>query len=146
MQARILTKVTIAAEPRAVFSYLENLKYHYLWNPQIQSIKPVITLKQGATYETVSVVLGVRISAVNEVTKFVAGKELELVNSTGMVKYRANFRLKQQGLKTELSCNTTVSSESHAFAFATPILKLLARRELQIDLQSLKLAVEHNLE
>jgi hypothetical protein len=43
-------------------------------------------------------------------------------------------------------CATTVSSDNKAFAFAAPVLKALARRELQTDMQALKLAVEHHLE
>jgi hypothetical protein len=146
VQARVVTKVSIAAEPAAVFKYLTDLKYHYLWNPQLQSIEPITKLKEGSTYKTTSVVLGVRINAKNEVTKFVKDKELELINNTGMVKYRASFKLSPKPHKTEVACSIVVSSDSHAYAFATPVLKLLARRELQIDLQSLKLAVEHGME
>ncbi len=90
--------------------------------------------------------LGVKISGKNKVTKFVQGKELELENSTGILQYRVNYRLQASHRKTVLYCTTSVSSSGTAFAFATPVLKLLARRELQSDLQALKIAVEQHLE
>jgi carbon monoxide dehydrogenase subunit G len=145
MKADVITQITIKAKPADVFKYLENLEYHYLWNPQIQDIKPIIKLKLHSTYETSSQILGVKINAVNEVSKFVPSKELELVNNTGMVKYTANFKLRPNGSKTTLVCDTTVASESNAFAFAKPVLKMLARRELQTDLRALKVAVEGRL-
>jgi carbon monoxide dehydrogenase subunit G len=145
MKADVITRITIKATPAEVFKYLQDLNYHYLWNPQIHSIKPIINLKLDATYETTSQVLGVRINAVNKVTKFQPNREIELANSTGMIKYCANFRLKPSGKNTVLICDTSVSSDSHAFAFAKPVLKMLARRELQTDLQALKIAVEHDL-
>jgi hypothetical protein len=146
MKASVVTRVTIAAKPSEVFTYLIDLRYHYLWNPQLQEITPIIKLKQGAVYKTLSRVLGMTIKASNEVTKFTQNQELELVNKTGLVAYRANFRLLTKAGKTQVICNTTVSSDINAFAFTVPVLSRLARRELQTDMQALKLAVEHKLD
>lgn len=60
--------------------------------------------------------------------------------------YVANFRLQGRGDSTLVTCSTTVTAASAAFAFTAPILKRLARRELQTDMQALKLAVENGLE
>jgi hypothetical protein len=145
MKVRITSQITIAAKPDYVFEYLKDLRYHYLWNPQIRMIEPEIKLKIGSIYKTTSVVLGKSIKATNTVTKFTDGRELELENNTGMVHYRANFRLTAKSSKTLVVCNTWVDSDNRAFAFARPVLEILARRELQSDLQALKIAAEHSL-
>jgi len=145
MQATIKTQISIKAPPADVFEYLSILKYHPYWNPQVQSFSSTAALKLGSKYQTDSQVLGVKISSENEVTRFVSPKEIEITNGTGMVKYRANFQLRPKDGGTFLTLTTTVSTTSKAFAFAKPVLTSLARRELQSDLQALKLAAEHNL-
>jgi hypothetical protein len=146
MQTAVITQATIHAKQAEVFKYLSDLKYHQLWNPQLLSISSSgKQLELGSEYKTQSQVLGVKIRARNVVTKFENLKELEISNNTGLVQYRANFKLRAKKNGTVLVCTTTVSTDSEAFAFAKPVLKLLARRELQSDMQALKLAVEHNL-
>jgi hypothetical protein len=103
-------------------------------------------LALGSKYQTESRVLGVKVMAKNVVTKFMKSKELEITNTTGLVKYQANFKLRGKSARTILMCTTTVSADSEAFAFAKPVLKLLARRELQSDMQALKVAVEQRLQ
>jgi polyketide cyclase/dehydrase/lipid transport protein len=125
---------------------LTDLKYHYLWNPQVQSISPSQgKLELDSRYRTTSTVLGVRIASHNHITTFAPNQELEMENTTGLVHYRANFRLLPKGAHTLVICTTTVTADSQAFAFAAPILRRLARRELQTDMQALKLAVEGRL-
>jgi hypothetical protein len=145
MQTRVTTQVTILAKPSEVFTYLSDLNLHYLWNPQLQNISSTKQLALGTTYQTESQVLGVKIKANNVVTRFKKLKELEITNTTGLVRYKANFKLQANSTPTVLICTTTVSADGEAFAFAKPVLKLLARRELQADMQALKLAVEHKL-
>jgi len=145
MNARIVTQITVNSSPERVFKYLTDMKYHYLWNPQLQRLTPVTVLKAGLQYEAESLVLGVRIKANNTVTNFVKNRELEIDNQTGMVHYSANFKLSRRKESTLLICNTTVSTTSKAFAFAKPVMERLARRELQTDLQALKIAVEQGL-
>lgn len=146
MNTTIVTRISIAASPAEVFEYLTNLEYHYLWNPQVHSISTKEQLKLGSEFETTSLVLGVKIKAKNVVTKFIPPKEIEMENNIGAVSYHASFRLAPKGKMTMVVLTTTVSTDSHAFAFTVPILKKLARRELQTDMQALKLAVENQLE
>jgi uncharacterized membrane protein len=146
MRVNVATKITIAAPAREVFRYLTDLKYTHLWNPQIKQLSSKKVLKLNSTYETTSQVLGITIQSVNVVTKYIPNKELQIENNTGTVHYRANFRLVPKTPKSlVLTCTTTVSSDYKAFAFSGPVLKLLARRELQTDLQALKIAVEHQV-
>jgi hypothetical protein len=102
-------------------------------------------LKLGSIYASESVVLGVQIQANNEVTAYTKNQEIELLNNTGTLQYRINFRLQPQGKKTLLRSTTVVSTNNKAFAFAKPVLKMLGQRELQSDLQALKIAVEQKL-
>lgn len=145
MTANVTTRISIAASASEVFEYLTNLKYYLLWNPQITNLSGHGKLKLNSTYSTTSNVLGVTIKSKNVITKFRADKLIQIENKTGLVHYIARFTLKPDRKKTLVICATTVSSESSAFAFAVPVLKLLARRELQTDLQALKLACEHQL-
>lgn len=145
MKTFVVTQITIASHPSKVFDYLMDLKYHHLWNPQLQSITPIKKLSLGEEYETSSMVLGIKIRAKNVVSKFVSMQELEIQNNTGLVKYRASFKVRPSGNESVVICKTIVSADGEAFAFAKPILKVLARRELQTDMQALKIAVENQL-
>lgn len=142
---QLQTRVSINATPEAVFKYLKHLKYHYLWNPPQQTIEPIISLKKGSQYKTTSVILGKKLEALNTVTKFRENLELELENTTGLVHFVVNFKLTGESGKTQLICNSILDSDSKAFAFAKPVLEVLARRELQTDLKALKIAVENQL-
>ncbi len=147
MKATITTRVSIGANQDLVFKYLTDLRYHYLWNPQIRSISSRGKLKLGSSYDTESIILGINIHATNRVVVFEPPNEIQIENITGTVQYQANFRLKSyESAFTLVICTTTVSTDNKAFVFTAPIMKQLARRELQTDLQALKLAIENRLE
>src|SRR4051812_42805893 len=93
MKARLKTRITISADPAAIFKYLGHTKYHPLWNPSMQSVTPLTQLKEGSVYTVHSLVMGVRTKAENHVTKYVQDKEFEVQNKTGMIQYCASFRL-----------------------------------------------------
>lgn len=82
---------------------------------------------------------------INQVTQFLSPYDLALENSTGALQYNVHYKLRPVEKKTFLSCTTIVSSESETFAFTAPVLKLLARRELQTGLEALKIAVEQQI-
>ena len=145
MQARVTTQVTILARPADVFAYLIDLKRHFLWNPHLQSVSPQVLLKPGLKYKSSSLLMGVKVSGVNRVAKLIKERELEIENDTGTLHYRVNYRLRPELDRTLLTCDTQVSGQNEAFAFAAPVLKMLARRELQADLQALKIAVEQHI-
>ncbi|HWB39432.1 MAG TPA: SRPBCC family protein [Candidatus Saccharimonadales bacterium] len=146
MQATVATKITIQASPAAVFEYLTNLKYHYLWNPQTHSISSTKRIKLGSTYQTENMVLGTKFKGSNVVTALSAPKHLTIENSLGLVTWKADFRLYKRGPQTEVKLSTKVTTDSKVFVFTLPILKKLALRELRTDLQALKIAVEDHLE
>lgn len=146
MKARLKTRITIHADPKAVFKYFGHTKYHHLWNPQIRTITPLTELSEGSVYYVQSQVLGTRLKAEDHITKFVPNKEIEIHNKTGMVQYCVNFRLEADEKGTHVICTSTVSSDSKTFAFARPMLDHLVRRELRADLLALKHAVEQKLE
>lgn len=147
MQATVATKLTIAASPAEVFEYLADLKYHYLWNPQVRTISTNEKLKLGMQYNTESTVLGATIKATNTVKVFNPPSELVLENPLGNVCYTAKFKLTPQanGKKTAVQLSVKVSTNHKAYVFTAPVLKQLALRELRTDLQALKVAVENSL-
>jgi len=146
MQVKLVARITIAAEPAEIFKYLVVLKRHFLWNPHLQTISPLITLKQGSSYKTTSMMLGIQVSGVNKVTKYVPNEELELQNDAGALHYSVHYRLQPAGQrKVQLLCTTMVSSSNKAFLFTRPVFSMLARRELQTDLRALKIAIEQKL-
>ena len=146
MNARLVTKMQIAAPPENVFRYLSQLRYHKFWNPHLQGSLPDITLSQGASYYTTSLLFGRKTHFKNIVSKCTENSELELCNDTGLLQYCVRYTLLPKAHGTLLTCNMAVSSTSNSFAFAKPILKLLVQRELQIDLTLLKTAVETHKE
>lgn len=145
MQATVTTTITIAATPNKVFDYIADLKYHYLWNPQIISIKPIQRLELGAKYTTESRVLGTPVQAMNEVTSFKPSKELSLENAFGTIQYTATFQLTPLDKKTQVRLSTRLSTDKKIYIFSKPVLKQLALRELRTDLQALKIAIENDL-
>lgn len=144
MKARVTTKVIIDAPAEQIFRYLTDTHYHKLWNPSMTKVVPLFELTQGATYRTQSHLFGMRLGGKVGVAKLLPNKELELVSITGMVQYRANFRLSKKGAATQVTCAITVGSDSKAFAFARPMMKILAEREVNGDLVALKTAVEQD--
>jgi carbon monoxide dehydrogenase subunit G len=145
MKATVTSRITIAAKPKEVFRYLADPELHYLWNPHLRSVASRGKLKQDATYSTTSMMLGVKIENDNHITNFKADEVIEIQSRGGTIEFRVEYRLRPQGIATAVECNTTVVATGKAFAFAKPVLTLLAQRELQSDLQALKIAVEQKL-
>ncbi|MDB5170709.1 MAG: Polyketide cyclase / dehydrase and lipid transport [Candidatus Saccharibacteria bacterium] len=145
MKASVTARLTIAASPSEVFVYLSKLKYHTLWNPQLQRVWPHKTLRLGSKYTSESILLGVKVTAHNTVTAYAKDRKIELKNDTGILHYLVNYKLEPKGKKTLVICNTEVSSDRNSFRLAAPMLRLLARREIQTDLHLLRLIVEENL-
>ncbi|MDB5164591.1 MAG: Polyketide cyclase / dehydrase and lipid transport [Candidatus Saccharibacteria bacterium] len=145
MKARVITQVSIAASPAEIFRYLAQVKHHHLWNPHLVHVSSMKTLKLDAHYDADSILFGINVTATNVVTKFVKNEELELENKAGPLEYQVNYQLHAKGKKTLLICATTVSSDSNAWTFAKPMLKLVAKHELRTDLDLLKHVVENRL-
>ena len=102
-------------------------------------------MKTGMRYETTSLVLGVKVHGTNIVTKCLPNRRLEFRNVSGVLHWQVAYELRQQANRVTVQCTTEVSSQSKQFAFTKPVLKLLAKRELQTDMQALKIAVEQRL-
>ncbi|HSW80567.1 MAG TPA: SRPBCC family protein [Candidatus Saccharimonadales bacterium] len=145
MKTTVVSRIQIAADQEVVFEYLSHLKYHTLWNPHIRKISSKRKLKLGSKYKTESFILGIHLPASNTVTILEEPSELEVENIVGVLNWRVNFKLKKNGGTVLVICSSVVSTNSKGFIFTAPILKQLARRELQTDLQSLKIAVENKL-
>jgi len=145
METRVVTRVTIKATPKAVYTYFEDTRKHYVWNPHLQRVIPEGRLKVGDFYSAESVVLGIRTVAKNQVVKLVRGKEFEVKNDTGLLHYCVNYTLVPKNISTIVICTTVVSADGKAFAFAKPVLQKMARHELQSDLKALKRAVEEGM-
>jgi uncharacterized membrane protein len=141
----VVATVTINAAPEAVFKYMINLRHHFLWNPHLRTITPLIRLKEASEYESSSVLLGVKVRGINKVTKLVKNRRLQIENQTGLIHYRVNYSLSSNSQQTKIICNTTIETYQKPLHFAAPILSVLAKRELQSDLQALKVAVEKNI-
>ena len=145
MEVSVVSRVRIHARPEDIFYYLSNLRFHFLWNPSLRNIKPMTKLQQGLNYQTESVILGVEVNGNNQVTKFKPNRELQIENNTGSIHYTVNYHLASDAKGVVLTCSTQVKPQRTAFKFTIPVLKTLARRELQSDLQALKVAVEQRL-
>src|SRR5579862_6999072 len=100
-KVNVLAQITITARPSEVFKYMVNLKHHFLWNPHLQEISPIKKLKQGGSYKSSSIVLGVKVHGINCVTKLVPDQELQIENQTGLIHYTVNYKLTAQSQKTK---------------------------------------------
>lgn len=140
------TSININAQPEDVFEYIKNLKYHYYWNPSLRMLSHEGELEEGMSYETESVVLkDIVVKSRNHVTKLVPNKEIDVANSMGTVKYESSITLANRSHATLVVCRIDVLTESKVFGLTLPVLKQLAKKELQTDLQALKFAVENNI-
>ena len=140
------SSITIKASPQEVYRYVANLKHHYLWNPSLRSVSPEAELKPGMSFQTESVILkDIKISTHNVVTKLVPNRLVSIHNEMGLVKYDIDFMLTKEGKYTIATSKVSMLTSSQAFGLTLPVLKRLANRELQSDLESLKFAVETDL-
>jgi carbon monoxide dehydrogenase subunit G len=146
MKTQLAVSVGIKAAPAVVFEYLTDLKRHPLWNPHLRSISMDSRLRLGSSYQTTSQFLGRTVKGNNTITRLVPEQELEIQNSSGMLRYIVSYQLEEEGSETRLICSVDVEADSMVFAFAVPVLETLARRELQADIQMLKIAAEEHLE
>jgi hypothetical protein len=149
MNTQVTTRITIDASPAAVFEYLITLRLLYLWSPHLESVSPksLERLSDSVVYKTTTLLFGIKVHAENKVIKFVQDKQMTAVNETGLLNYRLDYNLRQlKSGSTVLTCSTEISADSKAFAFAKPVFKTLTLRELQSDLDSLKFAVEQQLQ
>lgn len=142
MKASVAARLTITASPAEVFMFLKEVKCHPLWNTHLNSVSPHRPLKLGSTYTTESTLLGIKVTSLNTVTKFSKNRELEVKNDAGILHYTANYKLTPRGNNTLVTCFTEVMSDKDAFMLAAPMLKMLARREIQADLHLLRAVVE----
>jgi hypothetical protein len=146
LKASVTSQVSIAAKTWQVFRYIADPELHYLWNPHLRTISAAGKLQLGTTYSTTSLMLGTKIENDNRITKFEQDALIEIQSNGGTIEFCVEYRLRKYKTQTLLECNTTVVANGKAFAFAKPVLKLLAQRELQSDLQALKIAVEQGIE
>ena len=137
--------MSISAPPAAVFAYLADPQLHYLWNPHLRTVSAYGLFKQGSRYSTTSMMLGTKIENDNRITRFEKDSLMEIQSQGGTIEFTVEYRLRPEESMTTVECNTSVTATGKTFAFAKPVLKLLAQRELQSDLQALKIAVEQKL-
>lgn len=145
MQATVVSRIHITADQQVVFEYLSNPKLHSLWNPHLRRITAKKKLQLGSTYTTDSMVLNIKLPAKIVVTKYDEPCEIEFTNNSGTFRWRVNYRAKPNGGESLVVCTTTVTTDSKAHIFTIPVMKRLARHELQADMRALKIAAEHRM-
>lgn len=144
-EIKSVSRVTIKASPNEVYKYISNLKY-YLWNPSLRYLSKEEPFKLGVSFDSESVILRKNIiKCHNVVTELVNNESIGMENQLGNIKYKKLFKLKKKDKTTILSAELAILTPSQAFALTTPILKILAQRELKTDLNALKIVVENKL-
>lgn len=146
MRTTVTADIRIAADITEVFEYLTNLKYHYLWNPQVSSISTTDHLKLGSAFDSESRILGATVRATNIVTEYESPKALSFVSKIGSVEYNAQFKLHTEGKETAVDLSLSVDNAPPVIRkLPESILQQVALREIRTDLQALKIAVENYL-
>lgn len=140
------SKITIKAPPEEVYKYLKHLKYYYLWNSSLRYLSYEGPLKKGISYDSENIIFNKNvIKAHNIVTAIEPNKKIETENKLGMIKYKQTIKLKEQTKNTQVISKIVVLTPAQTFGLTTPVLKILADKELKTDLQTLKIVVENKL-
>lgn len=132
----------IAASPARVFEWLTDLDRMPLWSSGLLEVKRRGKMQPGIVFETRSNVMGQVTSATAEVRSLTPERELELINNTGAILYRAVYRLIPSDDQTELILWCQIEPRSRVFQLARPLIESLAATRLQADMNMLKALIE----
>ena len=142
MLVDVTVSITIAAAPEVIFEWLTDLGRYPLWNAALREVGRKGKMHEGMIVPMKSSVMGKLIESSMEVLRLVPGKDIELINNTGAVPYRAVYRFIPEGKKTEVVLWCQLEPQSRVFQLARPLVESLAKARLSGDLESLKALIE----
>lgn len=142
MLVDVTVSVTIAASPEVVFEWLTDLERYPLWNAALRQVGRRGRMHEGMIVPLKSVVMGREIESSMEVHRMAPGKDLELLNNTGAVPYRAVYRFIPEGNATEIVLWCQLEPQTRLFHMAAPLIEALAKNRLSSDLTTLKALIE----
>lgn len=142
MLVDVTVSVTIAAPAGVVFDWLIDLDRYPLWNAALRKVGRRGRMHEGMIVQTVSTVMGRDVESTMEVHRLVEGKDLELLNNTGAVPYRAVYRFIPEGGNTEIVLWCQLEPQTRLFHMAAPLIEALAKTRLSADLETLKNLIE----
>ena len=142
MLVDVTVSVTIQASPEVIFEWLTDLDRYLLWNAALREVGRRGKMHEGMIVPMKSVVMGKQIESSMEVVRLVPGKDIELLNNTGAVPYRAVYRFIPEGDRTEVVLWCQLEPQSRVFALARPLIESLAKARLSGDLEMIKALIE----
>jgi hypothetical protein len=142
MLVDVTVSTTIKASAEVVFEWLIDLDRYPLWNASLREVGRGGRMHEGMIVPMKSLVMGKPVESSMEVVRLVPGKDIELLNNTGAVPYRAVYRFIPEGAQTEIVLWCQIEPQSRVFQLARPLIESLAKARLSGDLASLKALIE----
>ena len=122
-----------------VYDALCDLGSYPLWNSGMISVSHTGRLKEGLHYRVESMVAGGQVNVSEaEVTRLVPMKEIELVSYTGVVAYKATFRLTEHEGGTQVVCTLRFELRNFMLDLARPVIEAMAEARIRGDLEALR--------
>lgn len=133
------TPIVFPLPPDAVYDALIDLPSYPKWNHGMQYISAEGPMAEGLRYTTRTKVPGHLNEAHVLVEHLVPGREIELVSDSGVVPFRAFFRLIDQGADgTEVICTLRFELNGLVLGLARPAIEAMARQRMREDLTTLR--------
>ncbi len=121
-----------------VYTALCDLPRYPLWNTGMKTISATEPMRVGLEYVTTTAVAGHLNKAHIIVERLSANEEIELVSQTGLIHFRAYFRLIQlMPRRTEVICTLRFELHGSIFVLARSVIEGMARTRIRNDLERL---------
>lgn len=138
----VTVSVQIQASPEVIFEWLTDLDRYKLWNDGLTKMGRRGKMHEGMIFSSASTTFGQPSEASIEVRRLVPNQEIELINNTGAVSYRAIYRLIPDEGRTEVVLWLQLEPNSRLVDMAAPMLESVTASRLQGYLETLRDLVE----
>lgn len=133
------TPVVFPLARNKVYDALCDLPRYPEWNTGMKSMSATGPMTEGLEYETSTAVAGHTNHARIKVERLVPNEEIELVNNSGLIHFRAYFRLHElEPDRTEVICTLRFELMGPIFVLARPVIENMARTRIRGDLEKLR--------
>ena len=129
-----------------VFESLTNLAQHPEWNTGMISISSRETMREGMRYRTSIRICGIVNTATVAVESLVSNEIIELVSKSGLISFRALYKLVECGPEeTELICTLRFGFRGFIFNAARQVIESMAGTRCRRDLVALRDIIERDV-
>lgn len=125
--------------PGVVFAGLCRLDDYHLWHSGMIAISKTGMMIENMLFETETIINGQSVKANVEVVRLVPNIQMELLNRSGGITYRALWRLlSERPNETELICMLQFEFNSFTLDLARPVIESMAEIRLKARMETLR--------